>query len=85
MSRNLSSADLPEDIARLAEAQVAAGKFASIEDVLRAGVEAIEQEGYSAKLARLRAAIDEGDASGTFEGNAFEEVRARRGLSSTPR
>ena len=85
MSRPLSAADLPEDIARIAEAQVAAGKFASVEDVVRAGVEAIEQETYNAKLAKLRAAIDEGDASGTFEGDAFAEIRDRRGLSATPR
>jgi Arc/MetJ-type ribon-helix-helix transcriptional regulator len=33
--------DLPEDVARYAEAQVAAGRFASIEAVLSAGVEAL--------------------------------------------
>ncbi|MEY4581335.1 MAG: hypothetical protein RL701_6038 [Pseudomonadota bacterium] len=44
MSRPFDPADLPPDIARAAQAQVAAGKFASIEDVLRAGVEAVAQE-----------------------------------------
>lgn len=34
--------DLPDDVVRLAEAQVAAGRFASVEEVIRAGVEAIE-------------------------------------------
>ena len=85
MSRSLTAADLPEDIARIAEAEVAAGNFASIEDVVRAGVEAVELERYHAKMTKLRAAIDEGDASGTFDGDAFAEVRARHGLPQTPR
>lgn len=34
-----------------------------------------EQE-YEAKLAALRAAIDEGDAGGVAQGNPFERVRA---------
>jgi len=33
---------LPEDVARFAEAKVASGRFASVDDVLRAGVEALE-------------------------------------------
>jgi antitoxin ParD1/3/4 len=43
MARNLNPADLPEDVARYAQAQVAAGRFASIEAVLAAGVQALEQ------------------------------------------
>jgi len=85
MPRHLKTADLPEDIARIAEAEVAAGNFTSVEDVVRAGVEAVEQERYHSKMAKLRAAIDEGDASGTFEGDPFAEVRVRHGLPTTPR
>ena len=80
MPRHISAADLPEDIARIAEAEVAAGNFASVEDVVRAGVEAVEQQRYHEKMTRLRAAIDEGDASGTFDGDPFAEVRGRYGL-----
>jgi Arc/MetJ-type ribon-helix-helix transcriptional regulator len=43
MSRHLNPADLPENVARYAEAQVAAGRFSSIEHVLSAGVEALKQ------------------------------------------
>jgi Arc/MetJ-type ribon-helix-helix transcriptional regulator len=43
MARHLDPADLPEDVARYAQAQVAAGRVASIEDVLSAGVEALEE------------------------------------------
>jgi antitoxin ParD1/3/4 len=84
----MSHIDVTDEVLRLAEAQVAAGRAASIEDVLRAGVDALElreQQRYEEKLSSLRAAIDEGDASGVFEGDAFEYVRAKHGLSSTSR
>jgi len=80
--------DLPDEVVRLAEAQVAAGRAKSIEDVVRAGVDALmvrNQERYEAELAKLREAIDEGDASGVFEGDPFAEVRCRRGLPPASR
>jgi putative addiction module CopG family antidote len=80
--------DLSEEVVRLAEAQVAAGRAKSIEDVVRAGVDALvlrTQERYDEKLAKLREAIDEGDASGVFEGDPFAEVRSRHGLPAAPR
>jgi Arc/MetJ-type ribon-helix-helix transcriptional regulator len=43
MARHLDPTDLPENVARYAQAQVAAGRFASIEDVLSAGVEALQE------------------------------------------
>ena len=57
--------ELPEDIANFARAQVSAGRFSSIEDVLRAGLEALEQrDATDSERARLlRAAWDEGQAS----------------------
>jgi putative addiction module CopG family antidote len=53
---------IPEDVARFAEAQVSAGRFASIGDVLRAGVEAMRyRESLEAeRTAQLRAAWDHG-------------------------
>jgi antitoxin ParD1/3/4 len=82
MPKHLTSADLPEDLARFAEAQVAAGRFASVEDVLRAGKEALEQEQrrQERKLAKLRAAIAEGDASADAEPGVFDRIRAKYGL-----
>jgi antitoxin ParD1/3/4 len=79
MSRHIESADLPEDIARLAEAQVAAGRFATVEDVVRAGVEALAQ--MEQKRAAIRAALEEGERSGIFEGDAFASVRSELGLA----
>jgi antitoxin ParD1/3/4 len=78
MSRHIQSADLPEDIARLAEAQVAAGRYATVEDVVRAGVEAVAQ--IEQKREAVRAALEEGEKSGTFEGDAFASVRSELGL-----
>ena len=82
MPHHLTPADLPEDVARFAEAQIAAGRFASVEAVLSAGAAALQekQRRHDAKLAALRAAIDEGDASGVFEGDPFATVRAKHGL-----
>jgi Arc/MetJ-type ribon-helix-helix transcriptional regulator len=44
MSRSFNPADLPDDIVRAAEVHVAAGRFASIEEVLRAGLSALSDE-----------------------------------------
>jgi putative addiction module CopG family antidote len=82
----MSHINLPDDVVRAAQAQVTAGRAGSIEEVLRAGIEALElrdQELYDEKLAKLRAAIDEGDASGTFDGDPFAHVRAKYGLPDT--
>ena len=43
MPRQLDPADLPEPVARFAQAEVAAGHYGSIEDVLTAGVEALRE------------------------------------------
>ena len=59
MARHIQSTDLPDDIARIAEAQVAAGRFASVEDVVRAGVEAI------ATVERKRAAVQPRSSKGS--------------------
>ena len=84
----MSHINLPDEVVRAAEAQVAAGRAASIEDVVLAGEDALElrnQELYDEKLAKLREAIDEGDNSGIFDGDPFAHVRAKYGLPGTPR
>ncbi len=64
MARPLSLNDLPEDIARFAEAQLASGRFSSVEDVIRAAAEALREREDEVKLAALRAALEEGEQSG---------------------
>jgi len=43
MARPITSADLPERFARFAEAEVAAGHFPSVEDVVEAGLTLLQQ------------------------------------------
>jgi putative addiction module CopG family antidote len=85
MARPVTPADLPPDLAHFAEALVAAGRFASVEDVLRAGKEALEheQQRQERKLQKLRAAIAEGDASPDAEPGVFDRIRAKYGLPAT--
>jgi Arc/MetJ-type ribon-helix-helix transcriptional regulator len=60
MARQLSLSDLPEDIARLAEAQMASGRFASVDAVLKAGMVALE---HVERVRLLREAGEAGLAS----------------------
>jgi putative addiction module CopG family antidote len=69
----------------MAAAQVAAGRFASVDDALRAGMRALDrQQREAAELDALRAAIDEGDNSPDAPDGVFERVRARAGLPVAP-
>jgi putative addiction module CopG family antidote len=63
MARPLSLTDLPDDVARLAEAQLASGRFSTLEEVIRAGAEALRERQDEAKLVALRAALEEGERS----------------------
>src|SRR3712207_4358350 len=79
---------LPEDVARFAEAEVAAGGFASVEEVIHsAGIEALHraQRGdFAAKLASLDAALGEGERSGVADDGVFDRVRRRHRVPSGP-
>ncbi len=75
MSRHLTPADLPEEAAHFAEAQIAVGRFADVDAFITAGMNALKERDET-KLAELRAAIDEGEASGVAEGDPFARVRA---------
>ena len=87
MPKPLTAGDLPEDLARFAEARIAAGLSANVEDALRAGAAALEAQQHrrDAKLAKLRAAIDEGDRSPDAPDGVFEGIRERHGLTQPPR
>lgn len=64
MARTISPSEIPEEVARFAEAQVTAGRFACIADVLLASKEALEQrEAYEDRVQALRRAGEEGLAS----------------------
>ncbi len=80
MSKPSQLLNLPDDVARIAAAQVTAGRFPDVEAVVRAGVRAIERN--HAELEALRAALIKGEESGVFEGDPFASVRDELGLRS---
>jgi len=62
--------------------KVKSGRYENASEVVRAALRSLDREErtYEVKLARLRAAIDEGDASGIAEGDPFRRVREKLGL-----
>ena len=74
MPKPITSADLPPHLARFAEAQVAAGRFATVEDVVEAGLEVLRERAESEQLEGLRR-----DAAEAFA--AFERDE---GIAATP-
>jgi antitoxin ParD1/3/4 len=69
--------NLTNDLDRFVAAKVKSGRYENASEVVRAGLRTLEREEqqYKAKLAALRAAIDQGDASGIARGNVFGRVR----------
>ena len=69
--------NLTEQLDRFVAKKVRTGRYENASEVVRAGLRTLEREErqYEAKLAALRAAIDEGDASGVAKGNVFRRVR----------
>jgi antitoxin ParD1/3/4 len=69
--------NLTDELDRFVATKVKSGRYENASEVVRAGLRTLEREEqeYEAKLAALRAAIDEGDASGIAEGNVFGRVR----------
>jgi len=70
--------NLTEELDRFVLKKVESGRYENASEVVRAALRTLEREErqYEAKLAGLRAAIDEGDASGIAEGDVFSRVRA---------
>ncbi len=66
--------------------RVESGRFENASEVVRTALRTLEREErlYEAKLAALRAAIDEGDASGVVKGNVFTQVRTALKLGKNP-
>ncbi len=59
--------------------KIESGRYENASEVIRAALRTLEREErqFEAKLAALRTAIDEGDASGLAEGDSFERVRQK--------
>lgn len=79
--------NLTDELDRFVLKKVKSGRYENASEVVRAALRTLEREEqeYEAKLTALRAAIDEGDASGVVEGNPFKRVRATLKLSKKRR
>ena len=69
--------NLTDELDRFVLAKIENGRYENASEVVRAALRTLEREEqqFEAKLAALRTAIDEGDASGVAVGNSFERVR----------
>ena len=78
--------NLAHELDRFVLAKVKTGRYEHASEVIRAALRTLErdEQQYEAKLAALRAAIDEGDASGIAKGNAFDRVRKTLKLPAKP-
>lgn len=67
-------------------ANVESGRYENASEVVRAGLRALErdEQQYEAKLTALRAAIEEGDASGVAGDGVFERVSNALDLPQRP-
>ncbi len=79
--------NLTAELDRFVLAKVESGRYENASEVVRAALRRLEYEEqeHEAKLAALRAAIDEGDASGAAKGNAFVRVRKKLRLPAAAR
>jgi antitoxin ParD1/3/4 len=79
--------NLTDELDRFVTKKIKAGRYENASEVVRAGLRNLEREEreYEAKLAGLRAAVDEGDASGVARGDVFRRVRKRLRLPAASR
>ena len=78
--------NLTRELDRFVLARVKSGRFENASEVVRAALRTLEREErvFEAKLQALRAAIDEGDASGVAEGDVLAQVREALHLPASP-
>ena len=78
--------NLTQELDSFVLARVESGRFENASEVVRAALRTLEREErvFEAKLKILRAAIDEGDASGIAEGDVFAQVREALHLQASP-
>ena len=78
--------NLTQELDSFVLARVESGRFENASEVVRAALRTLEREErvFEAKLNTLRAAIDEGDASGIAEGDVFQQVREALHLQAIP-
>ena len=72
--------NLTDELDRFVATRIENGRYENASEVVRAALRTLEREEmeYEAKLTALRAAIDEGDASGIARGDVFAQIRRNR-------
>jgi antitoxin ParD1/3/4 len=70
--------NLTEELDHFVAAKVASGRYENASEVVRASLRALEREEqeYDARLARLRGALEEGEASGDADDYSLETLIA---------
>lgn len=71
--------NLTEELDRFVLARVASGRYENASEVIRAALRTLDRDEreHEARLAALRDAIDDGDASGIAKGDVFARVRKK--------
>jgi antitoxin ParD1/3/4 len=79
--------NLTSKLDRYVAKKVKTGRYENASEVVRAGLRTLEREEqeHEAKLAALRAAIDEGDASGNAKPQVFRRISKALKLPSSSR
>ncbi|HZT31699.1 MAG TPA: type II toxin-antitoxin system ParD family antitoxin [Bryobacteraceae bacterium] len=79
--------NLTDELDRFVTEKVKSGRYENASEVVRAALRTLEREEQedAARLAALRAAIDEGDTSGAATGDVFARVRKTLKLAARPR
>jgi antitoxin ParD1/3/4 len=74
--------NLTQELDNFITAKIENGRYENASEVVRAALRGLEREEkeYDAKMAALRQAIAEGEASGIAEGDVFANVRRRLNL-----
>jgi antitoxin ParD1/3/4 len=75
-TRNIN---LTEELDYFVAAKIASGRYENASEVVRAALRTLEEkeQAHEAKLALLRAALEEGERSGFAEGNPFARIRTK--------
>jgi len=76
--------NLTKELDQFVASRVESGHYANASEVMRTALRLLEKEEreYEEKLAALRAAIAEGDASPDAEDGVFDKIRQKHGLPS---
>jgi antitoxin ParD1/3/4 len=71
--------NLTDELDRFVLSKVENGRYENASEVIRAALRTLERDEreFEEKLAALRVAVDEGDASGVADGGFFGRVRAK--------